>query len=118
MKTLILKDSSVRSIWTYLTASPCYITHTNKHGYTRERSSVRLERDRQTDRERERERERERDRERERKRQRQRQRQRQTDRQTERAATFGGVLLIGWFGVQYNIGWFGLQWNSLTVMLY
>ena len=22
-KTLILKDSSVRSIWTYLTASPC-----------------------------------------------------------------------------------------------
>ena len=29
-KTLILKDSSVRSIWTYLTASPCYTTNTNK----------------------------------------------------------------------------------------
>ena len=27
-KTLILKDSSVRSIWTYLTASPCYTTNT------------------------------------------------------------------------------------------
>ena len=26
-KTLILKDSSVRSIWTYLTASPCYTTN-------------------------------------------------------------------------------------------
>ena len=25
LKTLILKDSSVRSIWTYLTASPYYI---------------------------------------------------------------------------------------------
>ena len=24
-KTLILKDSSVRSIWTYLTASPCFV---------------------------------------------------------------------------------------------
>ena len=33
-KTLILKDSSVRSIWTYLTASPCYITNTNKHDNT------------------------------------------------------------------------------------
>ena len=33
-KTLIPKDSSVRSIWTYLTASPCYTTHTNKHDYT------------------------------------------------------------------------------------
>ena len=30
-KTLILKDSSVRSIWTYLTARPCYTTNTNKH---------------------------------------------------------------------------------------
>ena len=30
-KTLILKDSSVRSIWTYLTASPCYTLNTNKH---------------------------------------------------------------------------------------
>ena len=28
-KTVILKDSSIRSIWTYLTASPCYTT--NKH---------------------------------------------------------------------------------------
>ena len=33
-KTLILKDSSVRSIWTYLTASPCYTTNTNKHDNT------------------------------------------------------------------------------------
>ena len=33
-KTLILKDSSVRSIWTYLTASPCCTTNTNKHDYT------------------------------------------------------------------------------------
>ena len=33
-KTLILKDSSVMSIWTYLTASPCYTTNTNKHNTT------------------------------------------------------------------------------------
>ena len=33
-KTLILKDSSVRSIWTYLTANPCYTTNTNKHDNT------------------------------------------------------------------------------------
>ena len=33
-KTLILKDSSVRFIWTYLTASPCYTTNTNMHDYT------------------------------------------------------------------------------------
>ena len=35
-KTLLLKDSSVRSIWTYLTVtvSPCYITNTNKHDST------------------------------------------------------------------------------------
>ena len=43
-KTLILKDSSIRSIWrtvaldpfgpTYLTASPCYTTNTNKHDNT------------------------------------------------------------------------------------
>ena len=26
-ETLILKDSSVRSIWPYLTASPCYSTN-------------------------------------------------------------------------------------------
>ena len=36
-KTLILKDSSVRSIWTYLTASACYTTNTNKHDYTTNR---------------------------------------------------------------------------------
>ena len=29
-KTLILKDSSVRSIWPYLTASPCYSTNTGQ----------------------------------------------------------------------------------------
>ena len=33
-KTLIPKDSSVRSIWTSLTASPCYVTNTNKHNTT------------------------------------------------------------------------------------
>ena len=33
-KTLILKDISVRSIWTYLTASPCCTTNTNKHDNT------------------------------------------------------------------------------------
>ena len=34
-KTLILKDSSVRSIWIYLTASPCYTANTNnKHDNT------------------------------------------------------------------------------------
>ena len=33
-QTLILKDSSVSCIWTYLTASPCYTTNTNKHTYT------------------------------------------------------------------------------------
>ena len=38
-RTLILKDSSVRSIWTYVTASPCYTTNTNKHG-KRERERV------------------------------------------------------------------------------
>ena len=32
-KTLILKESSVRSIWTYLTASPCCTTNTNMHHY-------------------------------------------------------------------------------------
>ena len=30
-KTLILRDCGVRSIWTYLTASPCYATNRNKH---------------------------------------------------------------------------------------
>ena len=33
-KTLILKDGSVRSFWTYLTASACYTTNTNKQDYT------------------------------------------------------------------------------------
>ena len=33
-KTLILKDISFRSIWTYLTASPCSITNTNKYDNT------------------------------------------------------------------------------------
>ena len=32
-KTLILEENSVKSIWTYLTASPCYTTNTNKHDY-------------------------------------------------------------------------------------
>ena len=33
-KTLILRDSSLRSIWTCLTACPCYTTNTNKHNNT------------------------------------------------------------------------------------
>ena len=33
-KNVILKDSSVWSIWTHVTASPCYTTDTNKHDYT------------------------------------------------------------------------------------
>ena len=45
-KTLILKDSSFRFIWTYLTASPCYTTNTNKHDNATNRET---ERDRQTD---------------------------------------------------------------------
>ena len=36
-KSLILNDSSVRSIWTYLTASPCYTTNTNMQDYTTNR---------------------------------------------------------------------------------
>ena len=36
-KTFILKDSSVRSILTYLTASRCYTTNTNMHDYTTNR---------------------------------------------------------------------------------
>ena len=64
-KTLILKASSVRSIWTYLTASPCYTTNTNKHSYT---TKTDRERDRQTDRDR----------------QTHRDRDRQTDRETQR----------------------------------
>ena len=35
--TLILKDCSVRSIWTYLTASPCYSTNASKHDDTTNR---------------------------------------------------------------------------------
>ena len=35
-KTLILKDSSIRSIWTYLTARPCYTTNTRERGRERE----------------------------------------------------------------------------------
>ena len=30
----MLTDSSVRFVWTYLTASPCYTTNTNKYDYT------------------------------------------------------------------------------------
>ena len=29
--TLILKDDSIRSIWPYVTVSPCYTTKTDKH---------------------------------------------------------------------------------------
>ena len=38
-ETLILMETSVRSIWTYLTASPCYTTNTNTHERERERES-------------------------------------------------------------------------------
>ena len=44
-KTLILKDSSVGSIWTYVTNSPCYATKRETDRQT----------DRQTDRDRDRE---------------------------------------------------------------
>ena len=63
-KTLILKDSSVRPIWTYLTASPCYTTNTNKHDNTTNIISTikqwinavsQRQTDRQTDRHRDRE---------------------------------------------------------------
>ena len=37
-ETLILKDGSVRSIWIYLTASPCCTTNTNKHDCTTNRN--------------------------------------------------------------------------------
>ena len=69
-KTLILKDSSVRSVWAYLTASPCYNTNINKHDNITNKERDRekqTERDRETDTERQRqtgtetERERERD---------------------------------------------------------
>ena len=63
LKTLILNDSSVRSIWTYLTASPCYTTNRN----TKDTEGQR-----------------ERDRDRERQRQRQRQRETETDKQTDK----------------------------------
>ena len=33
-KTLILKDNSVRSIWTYLQASPCYTANTHTKNTT------------------------------------------------------------------------------------
>ena len=33
-QTLILKDSCIRPMGTYLTASPCYTTNTNKHDNT------------------------------------------------------------------------------------
>ena len=61
-KLLILKDSSVMSIWTYLTASPCYTTDTNKHDHITQREReeegggrdrAQREKDRQTDRDRE-----------------------------------------------------------------
>ena len=48
-KTLILKDSSVRSIWTYLIASPCYTTNTREREKDRQTET---ETDRQTDRDR------------------------------------------------------------------
>ena len=50
-KIFILKDGHIKSIWTYLTACPCYTTNTNKQDYTT-----------QTDRQSERQRQRDRDR--------------------------------------------------------
>ena len=55
-KTLILKDSSVRSIWTYVTASPCYTISTKSTTTLQERQrQTERQTERQTDRERERE---------------------------------------------------------------
>ena len=34
LENFMLKDSNVRSVSTYLTASPCYTTNTNKHDNT------------------------------------------------------------------------------------
>ena len=39
-KSLTLKDSSVRSIWTYLTASPCYTTNTKLISTTIPRTDI------------------------------------------------------------------------------
>ena len=86
-KTLMLKDSSVRSIWTYLTASPCYNTK-------RER-----DRDRQTDR------------------QTDRQRQRQTETETEynqEQACFGLETFYSIFSFRWSWGFFKACPVSLT----
>ena len=60
-KTVILKDSSVRSIWTYLTASLFYTTNTNKHDNTTREREREMGRERETETERGRERGRGRD---------------------------------------------------------
>ena len=86
-KTLILKDSSVRSIWTFLTASP----------RERERERERLteiKSDKQKRQKRPRGRETENDRCRERQRQSQRSRKRDIDRQTERKEDGGLTMKI------------------------
>ena len=41
-KTLTVKDSSIRSFWTCLTASPCSTANTNKHNNTTNRSIKQL----------------------------------------------------------------------------
>ena len=93
MKTSILKDSSVRSIWTYVTASPCYTANKNKHDYATNRyyksankqlvNAVSQSCYRETESERERERERDRQTDR------QTETDRQTDRQTETESCLG-----------------------------
>ena len=50
LENLILKDSSIRSIWTYLTAGPCYTTNSRYHNRRSRRS--RGEREREGERER------------------------------------------------------------------
>ena len=98
-KPVILKDSSIRFIWTCLTASRCYATNTNKHGYstntnthththththTQTETETETETDRQTDRQTETDRQRQTETDRERQRQRGRDRERQRNRQTDR----------------------------------
>ena len=61
---IIPKDSRVRSIWTYLTASPCYTTERERER-GREVDYRERERERETDRDRDRQTDRQRDRDRE-----------------------------------------------------
>ena len=50
LENLILKDSSIRSIWTYLTAGPCYTTNSRYHNRRSRRSRGERERERERER--------------------------------------------------------------------